>query len=154
MPSIVMANSMAPVFPVISGVGWVSMPLIIAIEAEYYANKNINNPIKLAIYSNIASAIVGLLLALVTFPLMVGPAIEAYIEVIYPGALISFVAIGFHWWLSSTVEHRFSVKHKLWKNLDLPKALFYKANSFTYGLILVLFLVNVIRLLNEYYTKI
>ena len=149
IPQAAMANSMAPVFPTISMLGWIAMPVIIAIEAGYYAIKSINNPIKLSVYTNIASALAGLVIALLTFPVMLGPAIEGPDSVIGAGMFYSLLAIIFHWWFSSTIEYWFSAKHKLWKSSGLPKSIFYKANSITYSLILMLFLITALSLMGR-----
>jgi hypothetical protein len=134
------ANSMAPIFPVLSGLGWIAMPLIICIEYFYYRNRKINNSFKLALYSNVASALVGLILAFLTFWFMGGPAIENYSDVILISATITFAGILFHWWLSSIVEYQYSKRHVLWKNSGLSKSIFYKANGITYALILAVFI--------------
>lgn len=152
-PSVAHANSMAPVFPLLSIYGWVAMPLIILIEAQIYKRTSINNPYKLSIYSNIASAALGLLLAGITFPVMIGPPIEPYPEVIYPGAIITFLAIIIHWWLSSFIEYKFSKWHTIWRDKGIKLSTFYKANGLTYALIFVIFAVNIMRLLIQYHAK-
>ena len=144
IPQAAMANSMGPVFPFLSALGWIAMPIIIAIEAGYYAIKSINNPIKLSVYTNIASALAGLVIALLTFRIMLGPAIGGSDVEIVGGLFYTLLAIIFHWWFSSTIEYWFSAKHKLWKSSGLPKSIFYKANGITYGLILMLLVFNVL----------
>jgi hypothetical protein len=149
-PNVAYANSMAPIFPLISTVGWLAMPIIIAIESIFYHKKSINNPIKLSLYSNLASATVGLLPAAVTFPIMLGPIIEPInLYIIYLGAFITLGAIIFHWWLSSYLEYKFSQWHKLWKNSNTPRSIFYKANAITYGLITLAFAYLFVRVLTE-----
>jgi hypothetical protein len=153
IPKVALANTMAPIFPVISTVGWLAMPVIVILEAYLYYRAAVNNPIKLSLYSNIASACFGLLVASITLPVMLGPAIEPHLFSIYLGACISFVAILFHWWLSSYLEFRFSKWHKLWKNKELPISTFFMANGISYGLIFVLFSVHIVLQLLDYYAK-
>ena len=143
------ANSMAPVFPLVSLFGWCAMPLIIAIEAFFYAKNEINNPIKLSVYSNIVSAIVGLLLAVINFPIMIGPASGPTAKIIYTGAIITVSAIIFHWWFSSKIEYAFAKRHNLWKKNDLYRSLFYKANGITYSIVLLVFIITCINALLE-----
>lgn len=141
------ANSMAPIFPLLSGLGWVAMPIIILIEYLFYRKSRINNPFKLSLYSNVVSAVFGLFLAFLTFWFMAGPPIENYSDVIIISAAITLVGIFFHWWLSSTIEFHFSIRHNLWRNSSLSKSLFYKANGITYSFILICFVFQFVRFL-------
>jgi len=150
-PSVAQANTMAPVFPILSGIGWTALPIIVVIEAVYYYKKSTNNPIRLAIYSNLFSAMIGLALAVVTAPLMIGPSVEKHLFLIYAGAFISVGAIALHWYLSSYFEYKFSQWHKLWKESGLKKSLFYIANAITYSLILLLFSIMTVKQLMDYY---
>lgn len=150
-PSVALANTMAPVFPILSVIGWTALPIIVVIEAAYYHKKSTDNPIRLAIYSNLFSAIIGLALAIVTAPVMIGPSVEKHLFSIYAGAFISVGAIALHWYLSSYFEFKFSQWHKLWKDSGLKKSLFYKANAITYSLILLLFSIMTVRQLINYY---
>lgn len=149
-----MANTMAPIFPMISSLGWIAMPVIIILEGLFYYRASINNPLKLSIYSNLTSALFGLIVAVVTLPILLGPAVDPHLPSIYAGAIISMVGVAFHWWLSSFLEYKFSRWHKLWRDTNAPISLFYRANGITYSLILVLFIVMIIRQLIEYYDKI
>jgi hypothetical protein len=153
IPEVALANTMAPIFPLISTVGWLAMPAIVILEAFLYYRVAVNNPIRLSIYSNITSALFGLLVAGITLPVMLGPAIEPHLFSIYVGACFSFVAILFHWWLSSYVEFMFSQWHKLWKKQQVPISTFFIANGISYGLIFVLFSVYIARQLLDYYAK-
>lgn len=133
-----LANSMAPALALISLAGWLAMPVIVLVEALFYRHKQINNPVKLSVYANLVSGIVGLLLALVTAPIMVGPVIEEAPFLLYVlGAIFTILAVGFHWWLSSIIEYRFSRWHKLWQVTRLTQGLVYRANCISYGLIVV-----------------
>jgi hypothetical protein len=153
LPEVALANSMAPIFPIISGIGWIAMPIIIVLESLFYCRKLINNPFRLALYSNIVSALFGLIVAVVTLPIMAGPAVDPYLWAIYLGAVLSSVAIVSHWWFSSYLEYRFSKWHTLWKNRDFPISIFYKANAITYSLIYLLFVVLFLKQLSDYYAR-
>lgn len=153
LPEEALANSMAPIFPLISGVGWAAMPIIIGVESLYYYLKTVNNPVRLALYSNLVSALAGLVIAIITLPITLGPAVDPYLWAIYLGVVLSSLAIVFHWWLSSHIEYRFSKWHKLWKNTDLPVTVFYKANAISYGLLYLIFIALFINQLRDYYIK-
>lgn len=148
IPEFALANSMAPVFPLISSVGWVVLPIIIGLEAVYYHKKRVKNPVRLSVYSNIVSAFIGIFVAALNLPIMLGPAFDAETpKVFYLGMVITVIAIIFHWWLSSTVEYRFSRWHKLWKQSEMRLSLFYKANGITYSIIFFIFAVGYINAL-------
>lgn len=133
-----LANSMAPALALVSLAGWLAMPMIILVEALFYRHKQINNPVKLSVYANLVSGFIGLLLALVTAPIMVGPVIEEAPFFLYVvGAIFTILAVGFHWWLSSIIEYRFSRWHTLWQGTPLSLSLVYRANGMSYGLIVV-----------------
>lgn len=153
LPDVACANSMAPLFPVLSAWGWLALPMIILIEGAFFAGKSVRNPYKLSLYSNLWSAFIGILFAVLTFPVTVGPAIDADLASIIIGTSFTIFGTTFHWWLSSRIEQKFSKKHALWKNDKLPITLFYKANGLSYGLITVFFSIGLIRLILEYRSR-
>lgn len=145
-PADALANSMAPALALVSLAGWLAMPLIVIVEALFYRHKQLNNPLKLSVYANLVSGVIGLLLALVTAPIMVGPVIEEGPFLLYVlGAIFTILAVGFHWWLSSVIEYRFSRWHKLWQDTPLTQDLVFRANGISYGLIVVF--LGVLRLM-------
>ena len=124
-PTVACANSMAPLFPVLSLWGWLALPIIIVIEGAFFAGKSVRKSYKLSLYSNLWSALIGIFFAVLTFPVMLGPAIEADFASIIIGTIFTSFGTAFHWWLSSRIEHKFSKMHKLWKNDMLSVSLFY-----------------------------
>lgn len=152
-PDVVCANSMAPIFPVLSVWGWLALPIIVVIEGAFFAGKSVRNPYKLSFYSNLWSALIGIAFAVLTFPIMLGPAIDADFASIIIGAIFTIFGTTFHWWLSSRLEHKFSKMHTLWKNDKIPVSLFYKANGLSYGLIVAIFSIGLIRLVLEYKSR-
>lgn len=146
------ANSMAPILPLINIGGWFALPIIICIEGLILKKQNIEKPIKLAIYSNLISSLVGLVPAALTFWLMLGPVSERELELLISSNKLDFarslllvstiactLAFIFNWWLSSFVEHKFTQKNKYWKKLNLPRSLFYKINGITYSLLFLVY---------------
>lgn len=141
---------MAPIFPLLSFTGWFALPLIILIEGVFYSCKSLPHPYKLSIYSNLVSALVGIGLAVVTFPLMLGPPIDPYLDVILMGTVATIAGIIFHWWVSSYVEHRFAQKHKLWEAEAIPRRIFFQANGITYAIIALFFSCMLLNEVKEY----
>ena len=152
-PDVARANSMAPIFPAVSMAGWLALPIIILLEGAFYSRKSVRHPFRLSLYSNLWSAFVGLLLAAATLPVMLGPAIDAYLNIIVVGGVITAIGLLFHWWFSSYLEQKFSKWHKLWKSENIPASHFYRANGLSYGLITLFFLIGIVRLLIEYKTN-
>lgn len=152
-PKTVFANSFAPIAPFISGIGWIAMPVIVGVEAMFYRNRRIKYSFRLSLYSNIFSALVGLVFAVVTLPAMLGPAVDPYLWAIVFGVVISTMVIVFHWWMSSRLEFWFSNWHKLWKNEAIPLSMFYKANAITYGLIYIYFVIFFIFQFIDYFSQ-
>ena len=136
LPEVALANSMGPILPVVSFSGWLAMPIIIAVEAYYYKRASINNPIRLACYANLWSGFVGLVPALLTAPIMLGPPVDSHAPIV-TSFIFSTLGVIFHWWLSSYTEYRFAAWHKRWRGADLPISIFYGANRITYGLIYI-----------------
>lgn len=153
LPQIALANSLAPIFPAISVLGWIGLPLIILIETLFYIRKAIRHPVRLAVYSNLCSTLAGVPVAIVTFPFMIGPPIAPYLDAIIVGTAATIGGIVFHWWFSSQVEYRFSKRHKLWANDNLPLNLFYKANAITYFAITLVFAKLILEMVIKYMAK-
>ena len=153
LPTIACANSMAPIFPVLSTWGWFAMPLIVLLEGAFYARSAVRNPLRLSLYSNLWSGLIGLLPAALTFPIMLGPAIDADFASILIGAGVTISCTTFHWWFSSRLEHAFAKRHKLWKDEPILLPVFFKANGLSYGLISLLLLVGLIKQLLDYSAK-
>ena len=141
---------MAPIFPLLSFAGWFALPLIILIEGLFYSRKSLPHPYKLSLYSNLVSALVGIVLAVVTFPVMLGPPIEPYPDILVVGSIATVAGIIFHWWCSSYLEHRFAQKHKLWKVEGIPSRIFFQANGITYAIIALYFSYLLLNELKEY----
>ena len=159
-PARCFANSMAPIFPLVSFEGWIAMPVIVPIEGWFYQRNKISSPYLLALKSNLMSALIGLIPAALTFWLMIGPYIgsteprETAIGTIFSfislpvllwssfGTILGFV---FHWWLSSTIEYKYASKKDLWKEQGLSKSVFLKANGITYILLFAVFGYQIVR---------
>ena len=137
--NVLLANSMAPIFPLISFSGWMALPAIIFIEYLYFWRKKVNRPFILALYGNLYSTLIGMLPAVLTFYIMLGPPLGPYGLEILLGSISSLSAIVFHWWFSSKLEHSFARKHRFWKNEDLKRSDFYIVNGVTYFCIFVYF---------------
>jgi len=150
IPQVSCANSMAPIFPLLSFTGWFALPLIILIEGVFYSRKSLPHPYKLSIYSNLVSALVGIGLAVVTFPVMLGPSIDPYLDVILMGSLATVAGIIFHWWFSSYIEHRFAQRHKLWKAESISRRVFFQANGITYAIITMYLSYMLLNQMKEY----
>lgn len=153
LPGVAHANSMAPIFPVVSMTGWIALPLIVLVEGLFHSRRSLPHPFRLSFYSNLWSALVGLLPAVATFPLMLGPAIDPYLDIMLVGGVLTVVGLLFHWWLSSHLEHWFCSRHRLWKDEHIPLSHFYRVNGLSYNLIALWFLIMLVRLLIEYSTK-
>ncbi len=157
-PEVASANSgFLPIFPLLSVLGWMVLPVIILLEGAFYARKSVRYPFRLSLYSNLWSAFVGLLVDKIApnriYYAPFGPAYIANLDMIRLGIGATIVGLVFHWWFSSHLEHMFSKWHKLWRNPGVPLSLFYKANRLSYGMLSLFFLVRLSELLFEYYMQ-
>jgi len=80
---------------------------------------------------------------------MLGPAIDEGAGIIVLGGGLTALLLALHCCLSSIVEHRFSMRHRLWEGAGIPVAVFYEANGLTYGLISMGFAYEFIQSLNS-----
>jgi hypothetical protein len=154
----VLANSMAPILPLVSILGWFAMPIIVAIEGFYFKKIKVAEPYRLSLYSNLFSASVGLLLAAAGLPLMLGPPIMGDLSLLLKtrpdmadrllviSSSATVVGFAINWFLSSILEFKFSRWHPRWKNIPLEKAHFFRLNGISYG---ILFLVFGLRMMDE-----
>ncbi len=130
------ANSMAPILPALSVGGWLGMPIIIFIEYLYFRKKGFAKPLALSAYGNVFSGLAGIVAAIVTIPLMLGPIIQPTTILEFMISLIATtIGLVFNWWLSAKVEMYFVKKSKWWKDEPLTLKHFYHANALTYSII-------------------
>ena len=128
------------------------MPIIVIVEWVLLLRANIKHPFLLSLYANLVSGLIGIIPAVLSTPLMLGPVLPGELKSIMKNGSSGIVAttivisiaatigaIIFFWWLSSHIEYRFSQKTNRWCDQDLSLSLFYRVNAVTYGLIFLFF---------------
>jgi len=155
------ANSIAPILPLFSILGWIALPIIIGIEGFLFRRSNVSEPFRLATYANLVSSLAGLPLAIVTAPLMIPPfplgsEVKLMIEkgnlkggsiLVAMGLMGLVMGFAINLWISTRVEHWVASKNMRWKNLALSKKLFIEVNLRTYVLISLFFLYDLFEML-------
>lgn len=156
-PEFASANTGAPFFAALGGASIFYLPIIILIEWIYFKLTKVHRPFKLALIVNLMSAAVGGILAVIGLTILKWPFIESPTAwkiwfPQYPGRDWSshfvtifsaqFIMLIFFYFSSSLIEAYTAKKMNPWKNLNLPRKLFFKSNGFTYALTLCFLIYN------------
>ena len=150
IPSLVMANTAAPLLPLISAWSSMLLPVIFILEALYYRHLKIPSPFKLSLQSNLISSLVGLVLWLILGLTILNIPFESpkgikYWMGIFPNReftrTIQNMIILPHIFLipnclvSAWIEYLSAKKLKTWRNTNLSFMPFLKASMISYFVI-------------------
>ena len=163
LPLFVYGNTAAPLTLVISGLGFLFLPIIIILEGLFLKFKKVPNPFFLVLIVNLFSSIVGGVFFGIAgvFLFSKGVVFESstsiefwmskYPQANYQNKVIALISIGcvfllLNYVLSAWLEFFAANRMKKFKNFKLPFKIFLQANSLSYLVLFIYFIVDWYRM--------
>lgn len=150
IPSLAMANTAAPLLPLLSAWSSLLLPVIFILEALYYKRLKIPSPFKLSLQSNLISSLIGFFLWTILGLTVLNIPFESpanlkywmgrlpnkdYTRTIQGMVIAPYIFLIPNCLLSAWIEFFSAKKLKTWRNTDLSFMPFFKASMLSYLLI-------------------